>query len=99
MICWHADLVGVLHMLVKDGARDGNQTRVRNPGAIMPGPHLTELVLAYAFHGFFVCFGIVSNRNLRSHASHGMAAAFVTGMDSQFDIGTEEWLLHRNAAS
>jgi hypothetical protein len=66
-------------MLVKDGARDGDQTRVRNLGAITPGQHLAELVLAQASHGFFVCFGIASNGNLRGRASHGMAAALVTG--------------------
>ena len=70
-----------------------------DPGAVVSGAHFAQLVLAHACHSFLVRLRIVTDGDLRGHASHGMDSAAMAGVDEQLDIGAQERLLHGDGAA
>ena len=75
------------------GTRPGCATQVPS----WPASTSRSLSLADALHGLFVGLRVIANRNLRGHASHRVNAALVARVNQQFHVGTQEWLLHRDA--
>ena len=67
---------------------------MRDPGAVVPGAYLAQLVGAHARHGGGVGLRVVADRDLRRHAAHGVRAAPVAGMDQQLHVRLEEMPLH-----
>ena len=62
-------LVRRRHVLVEDFDGDGRQGRVGNPGAVVAGTNLAQLVGADALHGLVVGGGVVLDRDLRGHTA------------------------------
>lgn len=84
------DLVRCRHVLVENLRRDRRQRRVRNPGTVVPGLDLPQLVGAHAVHGLGVRGGIVLARNEGRHAAHCVDAAGVACADEELDVGVHE---------
>jgi hypothetical protein len=75
------NLVGRRHILIENSFGDGHQARVRYPGAIVPIGNFAQLVSANPIQGDFVSLGIIFDGDLGRHATHGMNAPFVAGLD------------------
>ena len=69
---------------------------MRDPGAVVSGPHFAELILPHFIERLLIGHRIVLDRHLRRHASHGVDSAAMAGLDQQIDIGLEEMPLHRD---
>ena len=82
-------LVGGRHVLVEDLGGDAGESRVSNPGAVVTGAHLTELVGADTLHGLLVGNGVVLDGDLGSHATHGVDTAFMAGLDKELDLNSK----------
>ena len=67
-----------------------HQRRMRHPGAIAAIGDFAQLVLPYFFHCGVVCDGVVLDRNLRRHATHGRCTAPMAGLHQQQGIGPHE---------
>ena len=87
---------GSWHVLVENFFGDRNQPRMRYPRPVMPGLDFAQLVLPHLLQRLLVRRRIILDRNLRRHASHGVNAAAVAGLDQQFDVGIQEVPLHRD---
>lgn len=87
-------LVGTEHVFVKDLASDGLDQGMSNPGAIMTGGDLAELVSANLVHGDFVGPRIVLDGDLGGHATHGSDLAPMASLDEEPDIGVHERYRH-----
>ena len=68
-----------------------------DPGAVVPLPHLAQLVLAHLFERLRVERRVAFDGNLRRHASQGVNPAAMTGADHQLGVALEERLLHGDA--
>jgi len=86
ILATHEELVGSRHVLIEDLRGDRGEGRVSNPSAVVAGAHLTQLVSAHAFEGFLVGYGVILDRDLSSHATHGVDAALVAGLDEELDL-------------
>lgn len=95
----HKQLVGRGHVLVEDFDGDAGEGRVGDPGAVVAGAHLAQLVGAHAVHGRVVGGLVVLDGNLRRHAAHGVHAALVARLDEQLDVGVHEGHRHGDAAA
>ena len=69
------------------------------PRAIVANAYLAQLVLSHPLHGFFIGIEIVTDGDLRGHASDCVHAAFMAGVDQQFNLGAKEGLLHNYIAA
>ena len=67
---------------------------MRDPRAIVTGVHFPKFVLAHFFEGLLICFGIILDGNLCRHASHGVNAAPMAGLNQQIHIELQEMLFH-----
>ena len=61
---------------------------MRDPGAVVPGLHFAQFVLAHFRQRLFVRHRIVLDGNLRGHSAHGVSAAAVAGLDQQLHVGS-----------
>ena len=99
----HVVLVRGGHVLVEDRLRQRDQRRVRDPGAVVAGGDLAQLVGAdlgqCGVVGIHVRRVAAADRDLRGHAAHGVGAALVAGLDQQFGIRAQERLRHRHLAT
>lgn len=84
------DLVGRRHVLVEDALGDGRQGGVGDPGAVVAGQGLAQLVRLDVGHGLGVGVLVVLDRYQGRHAAHGVDAAAVAGADEQPDVGVHE---------
>ncbi|KAI3485184.1 hypothetical protein L1887_51469 [Cichorium endivia] len=96
LLAAHVVLVGAEHVLVKDLERDLDQSRVRNPGAVVAGLHLAQLVGAHLLHGGVVGLRVVLDGDLRSHTTDGSDTTLVARLDEQVDVGLHEGHRHRH---
>ena len=76
-------LVRAGHMRIERCARDRDQRRVRDPGAVVAGGDLALFVRAHFRHRGVVGLGVAADRDLRGHAAHRVRAAAVAGVDQQ----------------
>ena len=58
-----------------------------NPGAVVAGLDLAELVQADLLHRRVVGLGVALDRDLGRHAAHRRDTATVAGLDEQADVG------------
>ena len=93
------ELVRALHVRVEDLARDGDQARVRHPGAVVPVLHLAELVGAHLGERRLVGGGIALDGDLRGHPAHRVDPAAMAGLDEELRVGAHVGLLHRHLAA
>ena len=93
----HKQLVRGGHVLVEDVGGDGGQGRVGDPGAVVAGADLAQLVGADIVHGHVVGLLVVLDGDLGGHAAHGVDAALVAGLDEQLDVGVHEGHRHGDA--
>ena len=93
------NLVGAGHQPVEDLQRHRHQRRMGHPGAVMAVVGFAFLVGAHFIESGFIGDRIALDRNLRRHATHGMGAAPVTGLDQQQAVGTQEGLVHNQLAT
>ena len=84
-------LVGGWHVLVEDLGCDGCEGWVGNPGSVVAGLDLAELVGVDTLHGLVVGGLVVLDGDLGSHSSHGGNLALVAGLDEELDVGVHEW--------
>lgn len=59
---------------------------MRNNVPIMTGTGLAKLVGADTSHGLVVGGLVILDGNLGSHATHGVDATLVAGLDKEFDL-------------
>jgi len=90
----HVELVGRRHVLVEDFGCNTGEDWVGDPGTVVAGLDLTQLVGADRVHGLVVGFLVVLDGNLGCHAAHGVDAATVASLDQELDICVHEWNLH-----
>src|ERR671923_8640 len=57
----HRELIGPAHHGIEGLAGNGGEPRMRNPGAVVPGPRLAQLVGAHARHGRLVRRRVVAD--------------------------------------
>ena len=57
---------------------------------VVTGTNLAQLVGAYTFHRLVVRLGVVLNRNLGGHATHGVDATLVASLDQELDLYRRE---------
>ena len=93
------DLVGSLHVLVEDFLGDGNQARMRHPGAVVAGFDLAQLVGADLVQRLLIGHRIVLDGHLRGHAAHGVNLAAMAGLDQQLRIRLQEMPVHGHFAA
>src|SRR5438552_3189270 len=67
---------------------------MRDPGAVMAGLHLAQLILTNLFKRFLVALRIILDGNLSRHSAHGVNAAPVTGLDQKVDIRLQKVAVH-----
>ena len=65
------NLVRSEHVSIEDLASNGIDERVGNPCAVVSSSDFAELVSANLVHGDLVGLGIVLDRNLGRHSTHG----------------------------
>ena len=86
----HEHLVGCGHVLVEDLGRDGGERRVGDPGAVVAGGDLAQLVGIDALHGAVIGGLVILDGDLGGHTTHGVDLAAVAGLDEQLDVGVHE---------
>ena len=86
----HKHLVGGRHVLVEDFRGNDGESGVSDPGAVVAGTDLAQLVGADVLHGLVVGGLVVLDGDLGSHAAHGVDAALVAGLDEELDVGIHE---------
>ena len=91
------ELVGGGHVLVEDLKGDAGKGGVGNPGTVVAGAGLAELVGTDTLHGLVVGGLVVLDGDLGSHATHGVDAALVAGLDEELDVGVHEGDGHGDA--
>ena len=91
----NGDLVRRFHVLVEDVLGDGHKAGMGDPGAVVAEAHFAQFVVADFFESAVVGLRIVLDGHLRGHASHGVDAAAVAGLDEQLDVGVQEVAVHR----
>ena len=64
-------LVRSEHVFIEDLHRNLVNQRVRNPGTVVSSSDLAQLVGAHFGHGYLVRLGVILDRNLGRHSSHG----------------------------
>jgi len=82
--------LGVRREAVQVAASDRDEPRVRDPGAVVTGPDLAQLVLPHLLECRFICGRVVLDRDLRGHAAHRVGAAPMAGLDQEVDVRLEE---------
>src|SRR5579862_2611109 len=92
------NLVWAIHVFVEYSPCHLDEAWVRNPSSIVAGTHFAEFVLSNSLHGLLIGLRVVADRYLSRHASHRVNAALVARVNQQLDIGTKEWLFHRDTA-
>ena len=60
----------------------GTSAGMRDPGAVVAGAHLAQLVGAHLVERRVVGGRVVLDRDLRGHAAHGVGAAAMAGLRS-----------------
>src|SRR5690606_37110300 len=70
-----------------------------DPGAVVAGGDLAQLVGADLGQRAVVGRGGVVDRNLRRHPAHRVRTAAVAGVDQQLGIGAQERLVHADLAA
>lgn len=65
----HVQLVGCRHVLVEDFGRNAGKSWVGNPGTVMTGLDLTQLVCTHTSHGLVVGLFVVLDGDLGSHTT------------------------------
>lgn len=95
----HEVLVGSRHVLVEDLGGDAGEGRVGDPGTVVAGADLAELVGADTLHGLVVGGGVVLDGDLSSHATHGVHTTLVAGLDEELDVGVHEGDGHGDGGS
>ena len=83
-------LVGCGHVLVEDVGGDLSERRVSNPGTIVAGAHLAELVRLDLGHGGVVGLLVVLDGNLCGHTTHGVDTSLVASLDEELDVCVHE---------
>ena len=94
VIALHVDLVRALHVLVENILGHGDQAWMRDPGAVVPGLHFAQFILAHFGQRLFVGRRIVLDGNLRRHSAHGVGAAAVARAGSARPRRSQEMLRH-----
>ena len=69
VLATHKQLVGSRHVLVKHIRCDRGESRVGNPGTVVTGTHLTELVGTDTVHGLVVGGRVVLDGDLSGHTT------------------------------
>ena len=95
----HVELVGSRHVLVEDLSGNAGEDGVSDPGAIVAGADLTQLVGAHGVHCLLVGFLVVLDRDLGCHAAHGVHTAAVAGLDEELDVCVHEGNGHGDGAA
>lgn len=93
------DLVRSGHVLVENLGGDDGKLGVSNPGTVVAGGHLSELVLVDTLHGNLVGSSIVLDGDLSSHTAHGVDASLVAGLDEELDVSRHVRDGHGNVTS
>lgn len=78
------------HVLVEHLSRNAGQRRMRHPSTVMASLHLTQLISPDAIHGLVVGSLVILDGDLGSHATHGVDAAAMAGLDEELDVGVHE---------
>ena len=90
-------LVRAGHQLVEHALGDRDEAGVRDPGAVVSVRRLAALVGLDLRERGAVELGVTLDRNLRGHATHGVGAAAVAGLNQGQAVALEEVRLHRDA--
>src|SRR5512147_1907583 len=67
-----------------------------HPGSVVTSFYFTQFILPNFFECAFIGFRVIPDRNLGGHATHGVDATSMTGLDQQVHVRTEEVALHRD---
>jgi hypothetical protein len=95
----HVHLVGRGHVRVEDVGGDGGERWVSDPGAVVAGADLTELVGANLCHGGVIGLLVVLDGDLSGHTTHGVDGSLVAGLDEQLDVCVHEGTRHGDGVS
>lgn len=77
-------------MLVKDGTGNRLDKRVGDPCPIVSSSDLSKLVRTNLFHRHLICLGVVLDRNLSGHATHGSDFTPMACLDEQTNVRVHE---------
>ena len=99
VVAAHEHLVGCGHVLVENLSRDGGERRVGDPGAVVAGGDLAQLVGIDTLHGAVIGGLVILNGDLGGHTAHGVDLAAVAGLDEQLDVGVHERYGHGDGGS
>ena len=92
-------LIRARHGRIENRARDVDQSRMRDPGAVVAERRFALFVGAHFRQRIFIGHRIVTIGNLCGHAAHGQNAAPVAGLNQARGVTVEERCAHADLAA